>query len=294
MLRKILSVLLVVTMLASLSSCALLRESVTVTTETQKEKPSESIGTGGTVTEGADGTATEGAETDPVPSLPTKNPGDPFTVCIDPGHGYVDPGSTSDYLEGKWEREIVREYAEKLKSELEAAGCRVIMLWDEDRYVTASEVVSAAKAAGVEFKEEKIVDDRRFAAYNRAVWANVLHRETYIDLIVSIHVNTYPADESVKGTRIYYCSETDRAKESGTLCANLTYALSQTLPSQKVRYYADKAENAFIMTKVPEMASALVEIGFATNPTEAKNILDTEWMDSFVDGLCRGIRASGN
>lgn len=293
MLRKILSALLVITMLASLSSCALLRESVTTeATETPTEKPAESTEIGEKETESV--TETEETPSTPVPTRPVKNPGDPFTVCIDPGHGYVDPGSTSDHLEGKWEREIVREYAEKLKSELEAAGCRVIMLWNEDRYVTAGEIASAAKAAGVEFKEEKLVDDRRFAAYNRAVWANVLHRETYIDVLVSLHVNTYPADESISGTRIYYCSETERAKESGTLCANLTYALSQTLPSQKVRYYADKVENAFIMAKVPEMASALVEIGFATNPAEAKNILDAEWTDSFVNGLCRGIRASGN
>ncbi|MBR6808526.1 MAG: N-acetylmuramoyl-L-alanine amidase [Clostridia bacterium] len=288
MFRKIISAFLIAVLLATLSSCALLRsvdESASV--DTTEKITEENKTEGANVTE----SDTEPPETSPMYSVPVKRPGDPFTVCIDPGHGYVDPGSTSDHLGGKWEREIVREYAEKLKSELEAEGVRVIMLWDEDVYVTAAEVAEAAKAAGVKFAEEKLVDDRRFAAYNRSVWANVLHRETYIDAFVSLHVNTYTADESVWGTRIYYCTETENEAASGKLCTSISGAIGNSLPSQKVRYYADKAEDAYVVTKVPEMASVLVEIGFVTNEAEAKNILDEKWSDSFVDGLCRGILA---
>lgn len=290
MLRKIISVFLLAALLFTLSSCALLRP----VNESSAAEKTEAIPEESTImTKNSESKTeeTEPEESEPIYPVPTKRPGDPFTVCIDPGHGYVDPGSTSDHLDGKWEREIVRDYAERLKTKLETVGCRVIMLWDENRYVTAGEVAAEANKLGVEFNEDKLVDDRRFAAYNRSVWANVLHRETYIDAFVSLHVNTYPADESVKGTRIYYCSETKCAGESAKLCTAVAGALEKALPSQKVRYYADKADNSYVVTKVPEMASVLVEIGFVTNPGEAKNILDGKWSDSFVNGLCDGIVA---
>lgn len=294
MLRKFISILLAVTAALTLCSCSLLRSDAETKNVGSAAVSGETTASGEESEKDSDGTGTEATHTTepgPVYPVPTKRPGDPFTVCIDPGHGYVDPGSTSDYLEGKWEREVVRDYAERLKEKLEAEGCRVIMLWDENVYVTAAEVASEAKKLGIEIKEDKLVDDRRFAAYNRSVWANVLHRETYIDAFVSLHVNTYPADENVKGTRIYYCSETKWSAESSKLCTSLAGALSKVLPSQKVRYYADKAEDSFVVTKVPEMASVLVEIGFVTNPDEARNILDAEWSDSFVEGLCSGIVA---
>ena len=53
-----------------------------------------------------------------------------ITICVDPGHGFDDVGTTSEYL-GDWaEKDVTFSIATYLKVELEALGYRVHMLHD--------------------------------------------------------------------------------------------------------------------------------------------------------------------
>ncbi len=223
------------------------------------------------------------------PVIPAPEPGAPKTICIDAGHGYVDPGCTTEHLNGAYERDIVAEYADLLAKKLEAEGYRVIMLHTEDKYVTAEEVIAAANSLGMTYKPDKIVDDGRFAAYNRTVWANVLHRETYIDLFISLHIDNFPANADVSGTRIYYCSNNNYTEQSGAFVTALTEGIMTKVKDQRASGFALSFDDAYIVTKHTDMPSALVEIGFASNKAEAENILDEDWRESFVDGLVDGV-----
>lgn len=225
-----------------------------------------------------------------VPVIPTPIPGAPKSVCIDAGHGYNDPGCTSDYLKGKYEREITAEYANELKASLEAAGYRVVMLREGDKCPSVKEIEKAADAVGMEYMPDKLVDDGRFAAYNRTVWANTLHRESYIDLFISLHVDSYDASEDVRGTRVYYCSENDYSSDSAKVCADVTGQMKKYLPDQNTKYYAKNWEDAFVVTKRSDMPSFLMEMGFATNKTDAENMLDSEWRDKLIRAITDGVR----
>ncbi len=224
--------------------------------------------------------------------MPVREHGAPLTVCIDAGHGYTDPGCTTDYLGGRWEREIVAEYADVLKEKLEAAGCRVVLLHDDDNYVDADMIARRARELGMSFMEDKLVDDRRFAPYNRSVWANVLHRDTYIDVFISLHIDSFESMESVRGTRIYYCSESSCSSESRVLCESLAETVKTALPDTNARSFAKTRSEAYVVTKHTEMPSVLVEMGFATNREDAENILEPEWRGRFCDALVAGILAS--
>lgn len=280
--KKLIFLALLLAAVTLLSSCSLL-----VDVETEGGSVSES-GTAGT----AESTAESSGESTVKPVVPVRESGAPLTVCIDAGHGYTDPGCTTDYLGGRWEREIVAEYADALKEKLEAAGCRVVLLRDDDNYVDADTIARRARELGMSFMEDKLVDDRRFAPYNRSVWANVLHRDTYIDLFVSLHIDSFESMESVRGTRIYYCSEASYSAESRTLCEALAEAVKTALPATNARSFAKDREEAYVVTKHTEMPAVLVEMGFATNREDAENILDPEWRGQFCDALVTGILAS--
>lgn len=276
MMKKRLSIILSVLVLCTLclSSCALLED---------VEKTPDS--TSAAETTAADATADDAVK----PVIPVKKAGDPLTVCIDAGHGYTDPGCTTDYLDGRYEREIVAEYADVLKAKLEAAGCRVILLRDDENYIDADTIASRAHSLGMTFMEDKLEHDNRFAPYNRSVWANVLHRDTYIDLFISLHIDSFDSMESVRGTRIYYCSETSYSSESAALCSSLAESVKDALPDTNARSFPKTKSEAYVVTKHTEMPSVLVEMGFATNKTDAENILDEDWREAFCDALVDGV-----
>ena len=164
------------------------------------------------------------------------------------------------------------------------------------------DMLRSAVSSGFEFLfaefedlEDKLVDDGRFAPYNRSVWANVLHRDTYIDLFVSIHIDSFEEMESVRGTRIYYCTDTPYSIGSKKLCDALAESVKAALPDTNARSFAKSSAEAYVVTKHTEMPSVLIEMGFATNPDDAASILDTEWRDSFCRAIADGIKAySGN
>ena len=52
-------------------------------------------------------------------------------------------------------------------------------------------------------------------------------------------------------------------------------------------YYDD----AYYMTKCTPFPAVLVECGFISNETEAKNMLDDEWKNKMAQGIAQGIMA---
>lgn len=284
MIKKNLSLTVMLILALSLCSCSFFRTVEETETKDTTSPVTEEVTDTDAVTD------TETAETDPLPVIPTRDPNAPPTICIDAGHGYVDPGCSTDYINGRDESDIVAEYAEVLKATLEGMGYRVILLRDDDKYVTADEISAAADQMGMTYMKDKLVDDKRFAPYNRAVWANVIHRETYIDLFVSLHIDSYDAMESVRGTRIYYCSENNYSADSQKLCTAVGGAIDSTLPTQGTKLYPVPFKDAFVVTKHTEMPSLLIEMGFATNKTDAENIIDEEWRASFTGAVAEGIK----
>ncbi len=285
-----------------LSSCSLLTPVETVSSDkgpqaqpTEGSGPSDSDSPKPTASaDPSTSSVTTGTDVIPPegPVIPTREKGAPLTVCIDAGHGYDDPGCIPEYFNGGNERDLVAQYALELKAKLEAQGCNVIMLHTPEKYVTAAEVAQAADKMGMTYKKESLVDDRRFAAYNRSIWANVLHRETFIDLFISLHVD-YFGEEYVRGTRVYYCNEYAYAKESEIYCGDVVAALGETVPEMNPRMFPKGVKEALVVTKCTDMPSLLVEIGFASNREDAEAMQDEDWMDKFVSGLADGIITYG-
>ena len=195
---------------------------------------------------------------------------DGITICVDPGHGFADAGTTSAYL-GDWsEKDVTFSIAAMLKEELEALGYHVRMLHD-----------------GVTLPRSSIDDGNNLFKPTERIDSI---KNADIDYYVSIHCDSYAADESVMGTRVYYADGTRFAKKSKSAAADITKAINDLLPNaKKTRVIEKDFEDAYYVIREAPVPSSLIEVGFVTNPTDAANMLDDAWRRTIAKGIAAGI-----
>ena len=212
--------------------------------------------------------------TNPGESVPEDVPpvDDTITVCIDPGHGFDDVGTTSSYL-GDWgEKDVTLSIALFLKTELENRGYRVHLLHD-----------GVTLPRGPEDDGNNLLKPAERIA---------LVRGTDIDYYVSVHCDSYEADKSVMGTRIYCAEGTSFAKKSKSSATKIMDAINALLPdAKKARVIEKKYDEAYYVIREAPVPSTLIEVGFVTNPTDAANMLDEAWRAAIARGIADGIDA---
>jgi len=182
------------------------------------------------------------------PSLPGK------VVVIDPGHGGADPGHiVGDLVEA----ELMFELASRIEGRLTATGVRAFLTRGRDN----------------------CPDD-----VTRAAFAN----ETGADLVVSLHIDSYP-NEKANGVATYYygsgvtgTSSAEGARFAGLIQREIvartdlldckTHPMSQDL----LRY-----------TKMP---AARLELGYLTNPGDAARLADSGFRDVIAEAVVVAVQ----
>lgn len=212
-----------------------------------------------------------------------------MTILLDAGHGFGDPGCTSDYLNGLDERDITLSYVGLLKGKLESKGFEVLLTHDGTTYMSEAELTEKADLYGIEYKKENIKDNGVFDAYERAVYVNVLLNEREADYFLSIHVNASANSSTAEGFEIDYCAENGSSRHSEFVFRSICESLEGKFPDTPRKEFADSWDNAFIVTKYTNLPSALLELGFATTPSDAEKILDTVWQSELCDAVTEGI-----
>lgn len=205
-------------------------------------------------------------------TTPTPDPDAP-TVCIDPGHGFGDPGALGT-LNGKtyYESEINLEIAMKLKDALLSLGYNVIMTHDgktlpADKYLSESSPI--------------------YNVNNRCQF--IKDNKSKIDLVVSVHCNTFPSNTSVKGSRYYILpyGYTGFNAKSETLAASLVDAVFASFSlAEKPGQYTQNL--GVLKSGIP---SVLVECGFMTNSSDLTNLVSQWWQTKYVTALANGVDA---
>lgn len=115
------------------------------------------------------------AASQPAPAPAPQGEGVLPLVVLDPGHGGIDTGALG--AAGVVEKDVVFEFARVLAARLEAGKqVRVLMTRDTDIFISLSERVRRARAAGA-------------------------------SLFISIHADTLTDDRSVSGATVYTASE---------------------------------------------------------------------------------------
>lgn len=204
-------------------------------------------------------------------------------ICIDAGHGFDDVGC-GPYLMGCYEKEVTIKAAKHLKAALEKLGAEVILTHDGESYPPEKELIASAERLGITLKENGIKENNIFSAYERGIYEEILVRDEAVDFFISLHVNSVENADYVNGFELYYCKENPNQLFLSQWGKNLTEALGGDVTVDATEY-----DDSYIVTKYAKIPSVLLEIGYATNPQDAKNMTNDQWLQQLGQTLADEI-----
>lgn len=206
---------------------------------------------------------------DPETNLPVSVPLPKDTViCLDPGHGYGDPGTGSDYLLPYYEKDINLAIANKLRDILLSEGYRVRMTRDSDT------------PPGGQAADSLLTPEERVA---------MLRGMGDVDYFLSIHCNSYVGDAHVSGPRIYYY--TGNSDQTPALAQSVADAIRSGLGIVSAPSVTSYSSAAFAVTKHTVCPALLIEVGFVTDPVDAKNMTVDAWQTQMARSIANGLTA---
>ena len=202
-----------------------------------------------------------------------------MVVCLDAGHGFGDIGCDTDLLSGT-ESDVTLDVVMMVKAELEKNGVEVILTHDGVTYPSEQKIMDLADKAGVAYNVDRIVENNVFSAYERSIYVASIADDEAIDLFVSLHVNSIDDYPTLSRYEIDYYSMSPY-RTSLEIFSN---SLFEMLDNETI-IYADPFDEAFLVTKTGDHAAVLVEMGYATNVSDAEKLNSQEWRKTFSKNL---------
>ena len=169
-----------------------------------------------------------------------------FHIVLDAGHGGLDNGACVD---GVSEAGLNLQIVKTLATELKNRGC-VVSLTRVDSESLNSPYTRNKKVEDMAKRREKI-------------------RHLNPDLVISIHLNTYPLI-SVNGLQCFYANETPGSKEYAT-------AIQNQFNHSGLPIYKTVKPTDFNLVEHSPCPAVLIECGFLTNPRERKLLQSTTY-----------------
>ncbi|REK69106.1 N-acetylmuramoyl-L-alanine amidase CwlD [Paenibacillus paeoniae] len=187
------------------------------------------------------------------------------TIAIDAGHGGADGGAVSK--SGIIEKDLNLAIALYLRDYLQEAGAAVIMTREGD-YDLASGDAHA-------YSKRKTEDLKRRAT---------LINESGASVVVSIHMNSIP-QQKWSGAQTFY--QPDNHPDNRILAAFIQDEIKRNL--ENTTRIAAKVGDVYLMKAIREIPTALVEVGFLSNPGEASRLADTEYQRKVAASIYQGV-----
>jgi len=234
----------------------------------------------------------------PAPKIPGRQRD--LVIAIDPGHGGADPGAIGQF--GTREKDICLQISKRLAKLLnDTPGYRAVLTRSSDVYMPLRARTSVA-------------------------------RKSHADLFLSIHANSMPVVNSVRGSAIYVLSERGASSEHARTLANLENAadlvggvqlrtqeddlasvlldISQTavreasfdlasrlLSSLGRRFVLQKREPqqaGFAVLKSPDVPSVLIETAFLSDERDERMLASAEHQQALAQSLYQGVKSYFN
>lgn len=184
------------------------------------------------------------------------------TVVLDAGHGGIDPGAVSGA--GALEKIITLEIAQELESLLKKAAVYVIMVRQGD-YDLAD-----TSETNLLFRKRQDLE--------RRIW---IAEEAQADVYISIHANYFPSPIWSGAQTFYYPGLADDQH------------LAETIQTELVRHLGPNHRLAqsgnYRVLRDTSMPAALVEVGFLSNPHEAKLLGQAEYQKQVAGAIFSGL-----
>lgn len=186
------------------------------------------------------------------------------TIVLDAGHGGVDGGAVSK--QGTVEKDLNLAIALHLRDYLQQAGALVVMTREEDRDLA----------------------DEGTSGYSRRKTEDLLKRVELIrsekpDVMVSIHMNSIPSPKWSGAQTFYYPNHPDNELLASLIQEEIRRNMENTNRA------AGKVNEVFLLKAIEDIPSALVEVGFLSNPAEAARLADAEYQRQVAASIYQGV-----
>jgi len=192
-------------------------------------------------------------------------------IVIDPGHGGRDGGAES--ANGVEEKNINLAIALYIKEYAEADGWKVVMTREED--------------IGLYNEDDRTI--RSLKTQDLLARKEIIEKVNPL-LAVSIHLNSFKQDTSVRGAQTFY----PIGKGDQTVMDD-SKRLAETIQEQLVLGISDGTDRValgkkdVLLFKKPVVPMAIIECGFLSNPTEAKLLQSEEYQRKLARTIYDGI-----
>lgn len=191
-------------------------------------------------------------------------------IVLDPGHGGIDGGASSD--SGTAEKDINLAIAFQIRELAEADGWKVVMTREDDRSLGEKEKT---------YRSQKTAD---------LIARREIIKEVEPTVAVSIHLNSFKQDRSVRGAQSFYPAgpgEQTVLDESKRLAKAIQEQLLLGIDDGNDRA-ALKKRDALIFRN-PTVPMVIIECGFLSNPEEAKLLEQEEYQSKLAECIYEGI-----
>ncbi len=203
--------------------------------------------------------------------LPNQNTLDEFSmplsgkkIAVDAGHGGADGGAESK--DGLIEKDITLAIALYLKDFLQQAGAEVIMTREVDTDLADPDTKGFSNR-----KRQDLITRGK-----------LVERED-VDLLISVHLNAIP-ESRWKGAQTFYYPKHSDSKRLAELIQD---ELIQNIDENNTR--KAKTVSHVYLLKAVSMPSALVEVGFLSNPGEARLMAQESYQKQLAASIYRGV-----
>lgn len=241
----------------------------------------------------------------PTPPVTTrKAPGPPLrtapvkraipVVVLDAGHGGVDPGAIG--LSGSYEKDTVLAFAKEIKRQLEAGGrVKAVLTRERDLFLPLRERVQAARRADADLFLSLHVNSHKsrsiygFSAYTLSEKASdaeadaLAAKENKADVIGGLNLGTYSDD--VQNILIDFAQA-----KTNELSVRFARDFMVKEVAQTARLVKRPWRSAgFAVLKAPDVPSVLIELGYATNRKEERQLTNAKYRRSLSAAITRAI-----
>jgi N-acetylmuramoyl-L-alanine amidase len=217
-------------------------------------------------------------------------------VVLDPGHGGIDPGTSS--ATGITEKEVVLNFARVLKAKLDATGrYEVFLTRDDDTFLPLRSRVEFAqkKGAGLflsihaDYFPKQTDKATGATVYTLSEEASdeeakaLAAKENFSDALAGIEL---PSDsDEVLANILIDLAQRETQNRSATFGRSIVGELASkgSLHTRKIR------SAGFRVLKAPDIPSVLLEIGFLSNPDDEKRLTSDAWRDKTADAVAESI-----
>ena len=214
-------------------------------------------------------------------------------IVLDPGHGGIDPGAIS--ADGIKEKDLVLEMARELRGLIEQSGrYRVVLTRDDDEFIRLRDRIAKARQLGGQVFISLHADSLRMTELRGASIYTLSEQasdeeaakfaalENKADVLSGADLSQHDA---VVATILIDLAQRDTNNKSIAFADILAEELAGvTSLVKRHRRFA-----GFAVLKSPDVPSVLLELGYLSNPDDARNLAQPDYRAKLGHAIVRAL-----